>query len=310
MDPNLIVGRETGDDAAVYRIAPDQAVVFTVDYFMPIHDDAFTFGQIAAANSLSDIWAMGGRPMLALNVCGFPREGIALEMLADILKGGEAKAAEASVVIAGGHTLDNPQPFYGLAVLGFVHPDKVMTNSGAMPGDQLVLTKPLGTGIVMTAMMRDAADEEDVAAAADCMGALSKTASEVMMRFGASAATDITGFALIGHAHEMAEASGTHMAFQTGALPLLPGVMRYAQQQIGTGGGARNQKHYGRWVDFGEAPEERIAVLCDPQTSGGLLIAFPPNVVDAAVSEMRAQGVQAARVGEVSDGEAGRLSFR
>lgn len=294
----------------MYVIAPDQALVLTVDCFMPIHDDPFTYGQIAAANSLSDVYAMGGRPMVATNVCGFPRDKLPLQIMSDIIKGGSAKAAEAGVPIAGGHTLDNPEPFYGMAVVGTVHPDKIVTNAGARPGDQLVLTKPLGTGIVMTAMMTDQATDHDVWQATQAMSALNKDAAEVMLRFGAHAATDITGFGLIGHGHELAQASGVTLRFWLDRLPILPGALEYAAQGILTGGGGSNLDYYKTWTDFGGHTDERIDLVCDAQTSGGLLISFPPETVEEAIEEMRTRGVQAVRVGEVLEGEAGRLEFR
>lgn len=310
VDPNLIVGREASDDAGVYAIGPDQAVVFTVDCFMPIVDDPFTYGQVAAANSLSDVWAMGGRPILAINVCGFPVKELPLEALAAMLRGGAEKAAEAQVPIAGGHTLDNPEPFYGLAVLGLIHPERIITNAGARPGDRLVLTKPLGTGIVMTAMMRDIAREEHVAAATESMITLNRAAAEVMVQFGARAATDVTGFGLIGHARQLAQASGVQAAFEWDAIPWLPGALEYAQEGVVTGGGNSNYDHYGPWTDFGDADEPRIALACDPQTSGGLLIGFPPDRAEAALRELSARGVAAVAIGEAVEGEAGRLVFR
>ena len=309
-DPNLIVGREASDDAGVYALGPDQAVVFTVDCFMPIVDDPYTYGQVAAANSLSDVWAMGGRPILAINVCGFPTKELPLEALAAILRGGAEKAAEAQVAIAGGHTLDNPEPFYGLAVLGLIHPERIITNAGARPGDLLILTKPLGTGIVMTAMMRDVAREEDVAAATESMTALNRASAEVMVQFGARAATDVTGFGLIGHAQQLARASGVQAAFDWDAIPLLPGALGYAREGVVTGGGNANREHYGAWSDFGDADEPHIDLACDPQTSGGLLISFPPERAEAALRELAARGVAAVVVGEAIEGEAGRLAFR
>ncbi len=308
-DANLIVGRETGDDAAVYRIAADQAIVTTVDCFMPIHDDPFTFGQIAAANSLSDVWAMGGRPLLAINVCGFPQRELPIEVLAEILRGGAAKAAEAAVPIAGGHTLDNPEPFYGMAVVGMVHPDRIITNAGARPGDQLVLTKPLGTAIVMTAAMNDEASEEALAAATASMTTLNRDAAEVMVALGARAATDITGFGLIGHAHQFARASGVELRFWLERLPALPEALEYAAEGTVTGGGNANRDHYAMWADLSAASEAQIDLVCDPQTSGGLLIALAGEMLERGLAELGARGVRAAHIGEVVAGGAGRLHF-
>ncbi len=303
------MGRETGDDAGVYRIGPDLALVFTVDCFKPIHDDPFTFGQIVAANSLSDAWAMGGRPVLALNVCGFPMKELPVEALADILRGGADKAAQAGVSVAGGHTMENDEPCYGLAVLGFVHPDRVVTNAGARPGDQLVLTKPLGVGIVMTAMMNDEAEETDVAAATEAMTALNRAASEVMVAHAATACTDVTGFGLVGHARQVAKSSRVGLRFHLEALPVLPGALRYAAEGTVTRGGSDNRDYYEAWADFGPATEEQIAVLCDPQTSGGLLIALAPDMLSAALAEMSRRGVEATHVGEVTEDGAGLLKF-
>lgn len=309
VDPNLIVGSETADDAAVYRTGPDQAIVFTVDCLTPIHDDPFTFGQIVAANCLSDAWAMGGRPLIAINVCGFPQYELPLEVLAEILRGGLQKAMEAGVPVAGGHTMNNPEPFYGMAVVGVVNPERLVTNAGARPGDQLVLTKPLGVGIVMTAMMNDEATEEDVAAATRTMTSLNRDASEVMVQAGATAATDVTGFGLVGHAQQLAQASGVCLELLWDALPVLPGALEYAAAGNTTGGGNNNREHYGAWVDFGTGTEDQIAVACDPQTSGGLLIALPAQSLEAALAEMTRRGVLAAHVGRVAPEPVGQLRF-
>jgi selenide, water dikinase len=309
IDPNLIIGREVGDDAAVYALGPDQAVVFTVDCLTPIHDDPFTFGQIVAANCLSDVWAMGGRPLLAINVCGFPQYDLPLEVLSDILRGGAAKAAEAGVPVAGGHTMNNAEPFYGMAVVGLAHPGKLITNAGARPGDRLVLTKPLGTGIVVTAVMKDKASDEVAAAVATSMSALNRDASEVMVRHGARAATDVTGFGLVGHAHTIAKESGVELRLHWDALPILPGALEFAAQGTVTGGGDNNRQHYSHWIDFGPRSEAQIEVVCDPQTSGGLLIALPAEALAGALQEMGERGVQAVHVGEVVTGKPGRVVF-
>jgi selenide,water dikinase len=320
-DANLIVGRNTADDAAVYRIAPDQAVVFTVDCFMPIHDDPFTYGQIVAANSMSDVWAMGGRPIVALNVCGFPRKVLPMEILADILKGGSQTALEAGVPIAGGHTLDNTEPFYGLAVLGLIHPERIVSNTGARPGDVVLLTKPLGTGIVATAAMRDQAPPGTMEAATASMVALNRDASEVMLAHGVSAATDVTGFGFIGHAQQLAKASGVSLQLQWDAIPALPGALELAGSSL-PDGGMSNLEYYEPWCEFGPAegggahrhpsvPEgARVRLVSDPQTSGGLLICLPASEAEAALEELHTRGVSAARIGVVAEGDAGRLRFR
>jgi selenide, water dikinase len=293
----------------VWRTAPDQALVFTVDCFMPIHDDPYTYGQIVAANSLSDVWAMGGRPLVALNVCGYPRKVLPLEILSEILKGGASKAGEAGVPIAGGHTMDNPEPFYGLAVLGAIHPDRIVRNAGARPGDQVVLTKALGTGIVMTAAMRDEAHEETLAAATASMTTLNRAASEVMTEAGVHAATDVTGFGLVGHGHELSEASGVSLRLWRERLPILPGALELAADGTVTGGGVANLDYYGNWTDFGPLEEAECDVVCDPQTSGGLLMALPPERVDWALGALGDRGVTGYHIGEVVEGERGRLRF-
>lgn len=309
MDPNLIIGNETGDDAAVYALAPDQAVVFTVDALTPIHDDPHVFGEIVAANCLSDVWAMGARPILAINVCGFPQVGLPPEILTQILHGGMSKAAGAGVTVAGGHTMSNPEPYYGMAVLGLVDPHKLVSNAGAQPGDQLVLTKPLGTGVLVTAMLGDKISEEELAALTASMTALNKAASETMVEFGAHAATDITGFGLIGHAQVLAQASGVGLRFWWDRLPLLPGALRHAAEGTVTGGGASNREYYGQDADFGAGSEAQIELVCDPQTSGGLLIALPEDALEPALETMASRGVQVVHVGEVEAEAAGRLTF-
>jgi len=308
-DPNLLVGRDLADDAAVYRLSDDTAVVSTVDVFTPIHDDPYTFGQIAAANCLSDVYAMGARPLVALNVACWPADQAPLEMLAEILRGGGDKCAEAGVPIGGGHTMRAPEPAYGLAVTGIVHPDKIITNAGARPGDALVLTKPLGSGIITTGAMADAADESVVAEAAAVMMQLNRAASEAMIALGASAATDITGFGLIGHAYELAAASGVEAHIEIGTVPLMRGVLELVAQWALPLGLFRNMDHYGPHADFGGAPEALTQVMCDPQTSGGLLIAIAAERSGDLLAELSSRGVSAARIGEVREGAPGRVVF-
>ena len=276
---------------------------------MPIHDDPFVFGQIAAANSLSDCWAMGARPIMAVNICGFPQRELPLEALADILEGGSSKALEAGVPVAGGHTMGNPEPFYGMAVTGLVHPDRIISNAGARPGDVILLTKPLGTGIVTTAMMKDLASDDDLQAATDSMVRLNKAASEVMVQLGAHAATDVTGFGLIGHGRQMATESGVCLRMRLDCLPLLPGALHYAAQGVKTGGGVSNRDYYEPWVDWGPANEPQVLLACDPQTSGGLLIAMAADDADEALVRMQELGVDVARIGDVVEGPAGMLEF-
>lgn len=304
--PGLLVGGEACDDAAVYKVADDLAMVLTVDYFTPIHDDPHTFGQIAAANSLSDVYAMGGEPLLALNVCGFPRNELELDVLAEILRGGSEKAAEAGVPIGGGHTIDSPEPFYGLVVMGRVHPDHIITNGGALVGDALVLTKPLGSGIVVTAAMADMASAAALAEATAVMTTLNKAASEAMRACGATAATDVTGFGLLGHGHEMAEASGLRLRIIADRAPVQPAAIEYARQWCLPGGLLANLEWYGQWADgLEQLGDELKHVFADPQTSGGLLIALPPGRVE----EFLAQVPAAQWIGTAEAGDAGRLIF-
>ena len=239
--PNLIVGLGEPDDAAVYRLSDEQAIIQTVDFFPPVVDDAYWFGAIAAANALSDIYAMGGEVLFALNLAAFP-EDLPPEILSDIMRGGADKVAEAGAAIAGGHTVKDKEPKYGLSVTGIVHPQKIMTKGGAVPGDVLVLTKPLGVGCVTTALKREQAEQAHVDAAIASMTRLNRTASQLARSFGAKSATDITGFGLIGHALEMAQASRVRFQFNWAALPFLPGALSYGEQWIFPGGAETNEK--------------------------------------------------------------------
>ena len=297
------------DDAAVYRVSADIALVSTVDVFAPIHDDPYTFGQIAAANSLSDVYAMGGRPLVALNVAAWPGDA-PLEWLSDMLRGGADKCAEAEVPVGGGHTVQAPEPLYGLAVTGMVHPDRIISNAGANAGDQLILTKPLGSGIIMNAMMRGNAPDDAVAGAAQVMAQLNRAASEAMIARGASAATDITGFGLIGHLHELAAASGLAARVSGDALPLMPGVRAIAEGEgLLPAGLFHNLDYYGQFADFGALPEALQHIVCDPQTSGGLLIAISPDRTEALLSDLETRGVAAALIGEIREGPTGCIAF-
>lgn len=306
-DDRLLIGRESGDDAAVYALGPDQAIVFTVDALTPLVDDPFEFGQIVAANCLSDVWAMGGRVLMALNIAGFPQGKIPLQVLGEILRGGVSVAAAAGIPVAGGHTMRSPEPFYGLAVVGLIDPARIVTNAGAQVGDVLVLTKPLGTGHVVTAMRFDQASAEHYAACVASMTALNRRASEIMVEHDVHAATDITGFGLVGHGHAVAQASGVALEMRWDALPILPGALEYARAGNVTGAGLDNRDHYGQWVNFGDASEELIAVACDAQTSGGLLMALPDDQAQAAVARMQAEGIAATIIGTVVEGEPGTM---
>jgi selenide,water dikinase len=273
--PDLLVGSATGDDAAVYRLDDRTALVVTVDFFTPITDDPYEFGSVAAANSLSDVYAMGGRPLVALNVVGFPA-ALAAEMLGDVLRGGYDKAAEANCLIVGGHTVDDNEPKYGLSVVGLVEPGKQVSNAGAQPGDILVLTKPIGTGIITTGCKAGVAPPGSVETAVETMATLNRAPSEAMMEVGVNACTDITGFGLMGHLTGMLRASGVSARISASAVPVLPGVAELLEQGVAPGGTHRNQAGVEDCVDWDESlTEDDKLLLCDAQTSGGLLISVP-----------------------------------
>lgn len=276
-DPDLLVGDHQADDAAVYRIADDLTLVQTVDFFTPIVDDPYTFGQIAAANSLSDIYALGGTPRIALNVAGFPVKTQPLDLLAEILRGGADKAREAGVTIVGGHTVDDDEPKYGLAATGTVDPDRMTTVRGAHPGDLLVLTKPIGTGTVGTALKAGRARDRDVAQAVRWMTTLNRDAAVAMATAGANAATDISGFGLLGHLTDMCAASGVSALIDAQSVPLLPGALDYARNGLVPGGTWTNLEYVETGSMLGDVDEVTRLLLADPQTSGGLLISVPPE---------------------------------
>lgn len=290
-DPRLLVGLETCDDAAVYQLSEELALIMTVDFFTPVVDDPYLFGQIAAANALSDIYAMGGKPLLALNVVGFPT-CLSPEIMAEILRGGADKVREAGAIIAGGHTVEDSEPKYGLAVTGLVHPQKVVTNAGASPGDVLVLTKPLGTGIITTAVKAGLAPPDAYGAAVKAMCSLNKEAAEAMQAAGVHACTDITGFGLLGHAAEMALASGVSLVFEYGRIPLLPRALELAATGLIPGGAYRNRDYLLPRVNLAASltPAQQ-ALLFDPQTSGGLLMAVPPEHLAKLLEELVARGL-------------------
>ncbi len=294
--PNLMVGLETSDDAAVYKLNDNQALINTVDFFPPMVDDPYLFGQIAAANALSDIYAMGGKPLLALNLVCYPN-CLPREMLSEILRGGADKVLEAEAIIAGGHTVEDDEPKYGLAVTGVVHPDKVTANSHARAGDLLVLTKPLGTGIINTAVKGDLAGEEVINRATQTMRLLNKDAAEVMLNTGARACTDITGFGLLGHTAEMAEASDVSMEIWAKEIPLLPGTMDMAAMGMIPAGAYNNRQYLQEKVNFkGQIKSELELALFDPQTSGGLLIAIPQDKADRLMQKLAGAGVDSAAI--------------
>jgi selenide,water dikinase len=306
--PDLLVGIETGDDAAVYRLNDDTALVLTVDFFPPITDDPFEFGAIAAANSLSDVYAMGGRPLLALNIVGFPAT-LDKAVLAEVLRGGYAKAAEAGCLIVGGHTVDDPEPKYGLSVVGLVQPGKQVTNAGAKPGDVLVLTKPLGTGIITTAGKQRKAAKEVLQRAVAVMSTLNRTAAEVMVRVGPHACTDVTGFGLMGHLRGMVRGSKVAAQVRLGQVPVLPGTWELLDQGVAPGGTHRNVKGVADTVQWHPRLTQREQLLlCDAQTSGGLLISVAQAKAARLLQELKAAGVaEAAIIGEITAGPAGQI---
>jgi selenide,water dikinase len=293
--PDLIVGTETSDDAGVFRLRPDLAIVNTVDFFTPIVDDPYTFGQIAAANALSDVYAMGADPATALNIVAFPKGKLDLEVLGDIIRGGAERARAGGTVVLGGHSIIDNELKYGMAVTGVVHPDRVIRNVGVQAGDALILTKRLGTGIISTALKRRAASPASVRAAVASMTTLNKAASEAMRRFPVHACSDVTGYGLLGHAFEMASASGVTIVLEARAMPLLPGARRLAGQGHLTGGCKRNRDYLkDKLAVDRKVSREATEIALDPQTSGGLLIALPQSDAPALLDDLHANGVTAA----------------
>jgi selenide, water dikinase len=296
-DPDLLVGSDTLDDAAIYRLNDDIALVQTVDFFTPVVDDPFDFGRIAAANAFSDVYAMGARPLTALNIVSFPSGVLPLEYLGRILLGGAETARLASATIVGGHTIDDPEPKYGLAVTGIVKPGEEMTNAAARPGDLLVLTKPLGTGIIATAIKMGKATPEVIAAATVSMVHLNRSVAEVAREHGIRALTDITGFGLLGHLSEMCRASKVCADLWFDSLPFLPCAVDLARQGVAPGGTRRNLEFVEPWTAFAETLEPWQRLLCaDAQTSGGLVLCVPPDRIEAVVAALRQRSTPAAAV--------------
>lgn len=299
----MLVGINTGDDAAVYRISDELALVQTVDFFPPVVDDAYSYGAIAAANSLSDLYAKGARPIMALNIVSFPTQNLPQEVLVNILKGGADKAAEAGIAIVGGHTLDERTPMYGLVVTGVAHPKKVVTNAAARPGDQLVLTKPLGIGAITTALKVQRAPADVVSQAVAVMSRLNRDASEAMLRVGVNACTDVTGFGLLGHLLAMLTASSVGAKVYRSKVPVIPGTWELIAKKLTPGGTKRNMDFVNKSVVWERAFDEDTALLlCDPQTSGGLLMSVPPERTQKLLSDLAASRVEAALIGEVLPG--------
>ena len=299
VDADVLVGHAGSDDAGVYRMSDDSALVITVDFFAPIVDDPYDFGRIAAANSLSDVYAMGGRPLVALNVAAFPEGKLPAEVLADILRGGVETAAGAGCAVIGGHTVNDAEPKYGLCVVGTVHPDKVVTNGGAQAGDALILTKPLGTGILSTVLKAGKLDAGGVGRLVEVMTTLNDKASAKMLEFGATACTDVTGYGLAGHALEMARAAGLTIRIVSAEVPALEGALAAAGNGHLTGGGNNNRAFVAADASIDPAIGENLLhVICDPQTAGGLLIAVPRDRAPALMDSLEKVCPGAAIVGE------------
>ena len=308
--PNLIVGMEHGEDAGVYKLSDDLAIIQTVDFFTPIVDDPFTFGQVAAVNALSDVYAMGGRPLTAMNIICFPVRKMDLSILQQVLLGGLNKMREAGVVLVGGHSVEDDELKYGLSVTGVIHPDRVLLNRGARPGDRLILTKPLGTGIVSTAVKGGVADDKLLSEAVACMTTLNREAAELVAQTpGVHACTDITGFGLIGHAAEMIADSDVSIRIRTSDVPFFPGIRELVEGGIVPAGLYRNRDFRAGMVDAAAGcPAWLVDVLFDPQTAGGLFVALAPEQADGLVRKMRSRGLeQAAVVGEVLAEPKGRI---
>ena len=300
------MGIDTGDDATVWKVDEDRAIVATLDFFTPIVDDPYDWGRIAATNAMSDVYAMGGAPFLALNIAAWPVDDLPLSMLTSVLQGGVEAAAKAGVAVLGGHSITDPEPKYGMVVLGFVHPERLLTNAGAQPGDRLFLTKPIGLGMISTAAKRGVATDEQLAAALDTMTLLNADAADAMNEAGRThAATDVTGFGLLGHLHKMVSASGVSARVDAGAVNLLPGVLDLARGDVVAGGTKRNHAWVSPTTDWGDCTLPEQHLLADAQTSGGLLIATgDPDALRSALSH---RGVAFAEVGEIVESPDGGI---
>jgi len=311
-DPSVLVDASGRDDAAVIRVAGDRALVLTTDFFTPVVDDPYDFGRIAAANALSDVYAMGGRPLWCLSLVGWPREKLPLEDLGKVLQGAAEVVARAGAAIVGGHSIDDPEPKFGLVAVGEVHPDRITTNAGARPGDRLVLTKAIGTGVIATAIKQAKAPADVVTAAIASMTTLNDGAARAARTAGVRAATDVTGFGLLGHLSQMLVASGVAAELEATAVPLLPGARQLAEAGFIPGGTKRNLESVAQTTVFDASLEESTRVLlADAQTSGGLLLAIPEARVGALLDALRAEGTPAAAVvGVITAGSAGRIQCR
>ena len=307
-DPDLLVGAATGDDAAVWRLDDDRALVVTADFITPVVDDARWWGRVAAANAVSDVYAMGGRPLLALNLVGWNAAELSNDLLVEVLSGAEEVASEGGFVIAGGHTVDDPEPKFGLAVVGEVHPDRMLTNTGFRPGDAIILTKPLGVGVITTAIKLGTASEEVVDAALACMTRLNDDAARIAVASGARGATDVTGFGLLGHLGRAAIESGIDVTIDFAAVPLLPGTRELAEAGSMPGGSRRNLEWADERLDRGGHDELDVLLLADAQTSGGLVFGVDPTEVDGVLVDLDSTGHLAAVIGRATAGS-GRITL-
>ncbi|MEV2910691.1 selenide, water dikinase SelD [Paenibacillus larvae] len=307
-NPNLLVGLDTSDDAGVYKLTDELALVQTVDFFTPIVDDPYSFGQIAAANALSDVYAMGGKPLTVFNIVAFPISQLDKSILANILRGAADKVKEAGATLVGGHSIDDKEPKFGLAVTGIVHPDKVRANAGAKPGDQLILTKPIGVGILTTSIKKGQLSREEIERVTRVMTTLNKTAAEAMEPYEVHACTDITGFGLLGHTAEMAKGSDVGVRIDASQVPFLPRVRELADAGFVPGGTKNNYAHLEGSVTFNPALDQVAQwMLCDAVTSGGLLIAASSDHADVLLAALRDRGVQASRIGEITADHPGHI---
>ena len=301
--PDLLVGAASGDDAAVYRLSPERALVVTADFITPVVDDARAWGRVAAANAVSDVYAMGGTPLLAINLVCWNTEELSNELLGDVLLGGQDIADACGFLVAGGHTVDDPEPKYGMAVVGEVHPDRLLTNAGLVAGQSLILTKPLGIGIITTAQKRNVVDDATIAAAIDSMSRTNAEAAARAVAAGATGATDVTGFGLLGHAGRMAQESEVSLRIDVGSVPVIDGARELAADGVVPGGTARNLAWILDTVEIGEGVTDLdVTILGDPQTSGGLLFGVDPSRAEGVVAELEASGHVAACIGTVTAG--------
>lgn len=307
-DPNVLVGHTTGDDAAVYRLSDDRALVVTADFFTPIVDDPYDFGRIAAANALSDIYAMGGQPLFVLNLVGFPRNLLSEGILDEILRGGSDVTRSIGVPTLGGHSVDDAEPKYGLVAIGEVHPDKMVTNAGARPGDEIVLTKPLGSGVIATAIKKGEAPDEVIANAVEIMTTLNAAGAEAMCSAGVTTATDVTGFGLLGHLRSMLRASGMAATVRADSVPIMTGAAELAQEGHVPGGTKRNLEDLAESVSFAESVDQVTRTLLgDAQTSGGLLMCVAPDKLSGLLAQLDGVTPVSAVIGSVEEGAAGRI---